>query len=483
MIHKTYSIIAAALLLTTIGGCASWVAPKPEIDAPVVDAWLAPRPHQGSTENLLNWWARLDDPLLVEWIALAQKNSPTLAAAKTQLLSARADRVAGITALFPNVNLVGAGTRSVSDGSGVTKTLLSGAAQASWEPGIWGQSFAALEGLNARYQAAEAQWHDARTLVAAEMAQSYFSYRLCAKQLDINRLDLASREQTNALMAVTEKAGFTSATVAALARASYAEAQNRLVQQEAGCEKLIKGLVVLTAVEEPVIRLALEHSREQHLLATVPDKESLNDLLSVDEVPANTIAQRPDVFAAQREVIATSALVGIARAAMFPRLSLSGNFSVNRLRASGVETDFKAWSIGPLSLSLPLLNLPALNASTDTAKAAYEHAVTAYQTSVRKAVSDVEQALIELDNTAKRVQGALIAAQGYQLAFVGMEARHKGGLASLTELEELRRYKLSADNALLSLQAERIAAWIALYRALGGGWSADQQFAEYREKP
>jgi multidrug efflux system outer membrane protein len=478
---KIYQTIPVILFLM-MAGCASWLSPKAKIEVPVANAWHAPLPHQGSTADLLNWWGRFEDPLLVEWIALAQKHSATLAAAKSQVLSARANRIAGTVALFPDVNLVASGTRSVTINQASPHTLFSGGAQASWEPGLWGQSFAAMDGLDARYQAAQAQWHDARTLVAAEMAQSYFAYRLCVRQLDISQTDLTSREQTNTLTAITEKAGFTAPAEAALVRARYAEAKNRVAQQEAGCEKLIKSLVVLTALEETEVRSALEHSREQHPLASSGDGKTLEDLLTVPAVPANLIAQRPDVFAAQREVIATSALVGISRATMLPHLSINGTVSANRLLASGMETDFNAWSMGPVNLSMPLLNLPALTASTDAAKAAYEQAITTYQSSVRKAIRDVEQALIDLDNIAKRVEGALNAAEGYAVAFVSTDMRYREGLASLMELEEARRYQLSADNTLINLRAERISAWIALYRAMGGGWNAAQTFEETKDK-
>ncbi len=481
MIFKIYHL-NVLLLSLILAGCTAWVSPNPNVETPVASEWKAPMPHQGATTDLVSWWSRFDDPLLVEWIALAQKHSPTLAAAKTQVVSARANRIAGATALFPDLTLLASGSHSVSAGNVSPHTLISGAAQASWEPGLWGQSFSTMSGLKARDQAAQAQWHEARVLVAAEMAQSYFAYRLCTQQLAISRLDLSSREQTNALTAITEKAGFTSPGSAALIRASYAEANNRVIQQAAGCEKLIKSLVVLTALEEQVVREALEHSEEQHPLARSAEGKTLDDLLSVPAVPAHLIAQRPDVFAAQREVVTASALVGVSRAAMLPQLSIHGSVSANRLLASGVERSFNAWSIGPVSVSMPLFSLPALSAKTDAAKAAYTQAITTYQASVRQAIYEVEKALIELDNIAKRVEGALTAAEGYAVAFVGAEMRYREGLASLMELEEARRHRLAADNLLINLRFERIAAWIALYRALGGGWSAEKTFEDNEDK-
>ena len=100
----------------------------------------------------------------------------------------------------------------------------------------------------------------------------------------------------------------------------------------------------------------------------------------------------------------------------------------------------------------------------------YDDAVRQFQAAARQAVREVEQALVRLDSTARRSADAVVAVQGYAAFFAGIEARYRGGLASLLELEEARRVRLTAETALLSLQNERTAAWITLYRAAGGGW-------------
>ena len=104
-------------------------------------------------------------------------------------------------------------------------------------------------------------------------------------------------------------------------------------------------------------------------------------------------------------------------------------------------------------------------------KARYEDAATQYRASVRKAVREVEEALVNLQSTADRNEDALVAAQGYRASFTGTEARYKSGLASLVELEDARRTLLAAQSAVVTLQRDRRSAWVALYRALGGGWT------------
>ena len=97
--------------------------------------------------------------------------------------------------------------------------------------------------------------------------------------------------------------------------------------------------------------------------------------------------------------------------------------------------------------------------------------MAAYKAKLRGAVREVEEALVQLDSTARRAEDARIAVEGYDASYRAAEARFRGGLASLFELEDARRTMALSQSQYIDLQRERVAAWIALYRALGGGWS------------
>jgi outer membrane protein TolC len=122
-------------------------------------------------------------------------------------------------------------------------------------------------------------------------------------------------------------------------------------------------------------------------------------------------------------------------------------------------------------LTLPLFDGGTRRANVDAAQARYEEAVANYRGNVRQAVREVEEALVNLQSTGARSEDALVAVDGYRTSFNGTEARYQSGLASLLELEDTRRTRLAAEIALVTLQRERIAAWVALYRAAGGGWT------------
>ena len=472
--------------IALMSGCAV-TAPPGSVDTPLPTQWYANMataapgeglPHNASLNNLSAWWQLQNDALLVEMIDAAQRIGPSVITARANIAQARATRATSAGALLPSLDGVGSLSRGSvvqgaapggggGTGSAIATTTHLGL-QTSWDIDVFGKNVARRDAAQERLLASQAQWHDARVVVAAEVAGQYYSYRSCEKQLALTALDAQSRGETSRLTALATQAGFGAPAVAALARASAAEGAARLTQQRAQCAIIVKALVALTAIEEPALNQKLGQS-----LAGEPDGPPQRSITSLARVPAQALGQRPDVYSAARDVSAASFDVGSAAAARLPRLSLTGNIGTGRTRAGGMQQSFDTWSFGPLALTLPLLDGGVSQGNLDVANARYEEAVGRYKTVVRVAVREVEEALVNLQSTADRAGNTEVAAEGFRASFAGTEARYKAGLASLVELEESRRTLLAAQGALISLQLERRNAWIALYRALGGGWRAD----------
>jgi multidrug efflux system outer membrane protein len=452
--------LLAALLPLALGACGT-TAPPPTPAALAPAQWHAPLPHEGKLENLSGWWRQQGDPLLAELVEAAQAASPSIAAAQSRIAQSRAQRVAAGAALVPNVDLAASISRSNQQSALPTGTTSQAALQAAWEIDLFGARRAERNAAAARLAGAEALWHDARVSVAAETANQYYSLRACELLLQVAGADAASRADTARLTELTAKAGFQAPATAALARASAADGSSRATAQKALCDIDVKALVALTAIDEPALR--------QKLAAAPPSQAAP---LAIAALPAATLSQRPDVFNAEREVAAAGFEVSGAQAARYPRLSLQGSVGAANFRTGGENTQLDTWTIGPLALSLPLFDAGRRGANVEAARARYEAAVASYKGSARQAVREVEEALVNLNSTALRSDDAKAALEGYRTAFVATEERYKNGLASLLELEDARRTRLAAENALVSLQRERSAAWVALYRAAGGGWTA-----------
>ena len=464
----------ALLAAAALSACASQATLPPT--APLAPPqWQAPLPHNGNVAELHDWWRAQDDALLLQLIDAAQQVSPTVATAAARIAQARAERVASGAALAPTLDGAASVGRSSQQSAIPLGTTSQAALQASWEIDLFGAGRAARDAAQARLDGAGAGWHDARVSVAAEVANQYYGQRACEQLLAVARQDAASRADTARLTELSAKAGFQSPASAALARASAADGSSRATAQRASCELGVKALVALSGIAEPELRQRLADGAPRWAAASTASAATAattgaGPALAIAALPAQTLAQRPDVFNAEREVAAASAEVDGAQAQRYPRLTLSGAVGVANFRSDGQNTKGDTWSIGPLALTLPIFDGGRRRANVVAAAARYDSAVAAYRASVRQAVREVEEALVNLDSSGARAGDAQTALDGYRANFVAVEERYKNGLASLFELEDARRSRLAAEDTVVNLQRERSSAWVALYRAAGGGW-------------
>jgi NodT family efflux transporter outer membrane factor (OMF) lipoprotein len=476
-------LIVTLCLGIGLAGC-SLTRPPAQVEAPVPAQWHAPLPHGGSLASLADWWRQLDDPLLVELIAAAEAASPNVASAAARVAEARSTRVQAGAALLPSLD----GTASASRGpAGLSSTSSSSSSslsastpittlqaglQSKWEVDMFGRLRADRDSAEAKQNSANAKWHDARVAVAAETANAYFSERACQQQLRVSESDARSRSETARLTDLSAKAGFTAPADAALARASASDASGRLTQQRAQCAVQRKALVALSGIDETTL--------EQKLAAS-PAQRALPVVGSIASVPAEAISQRPDVYSAELGVASASADVGSAEAERYPKLTVSGSIGRTQYRVDGLRQSLETWTVGPISLTVPLLDGGSRKANIDAAKARYAEAVSLYRSNVRQAVREVEEALVNLDATDARTTDADAAVKNYQASFDATQARYSSGLASLFELEDSRRTLFTAQTARVTLQRERTEAWVALYRSMGGGWNRQSASAPSSE--
>lgn len=455
--------LAAAM---AAAGCASTgpAAAPPATAAPA--SWNAPLdalPHGGTHAALTTWWQQFGEPALPGLIDAAQAASPTLAVARSRIERARAAAVGADAAALPQLDAVGNASTGRSVPRAPTSTSATLGLQAAWEIDVMGGTAAGRQAARARLQGAQAGWHDARVAVAADTAALLVNLRACEAQLATARVDAASRDETSRLTQLTAQAGFTAPADAALARAGAAQSRSQALAQQAQCDTLVKSLVELTALTESQLRQQLAAGQGR-----VPQPAAL----AADVLPAQLLQQRPDVADAERSVLAAAAEQRQSRAREGLRISLNGNLGAMSLRTSGAgSVNGNVWTLGPLVVSFPLFDGGASAAATAAARAAYDEAVLLYQAQLRRALREVEAARVSLQSTAERGRDVEAAARDFEASLLATQARQRGGLASLLELENARRNAAQAQGVLIELQRERAAAWIALYRALGGGWT------------
>ena len=435
--------------------------------------WQATLPHDGKLTDLTNWWQQFNDPVLTQLIESAQNVSADVATAKAKIVAAQAAVTTQDAASSPSITADASASRSQDSLLFPPKTNVGIGLNASWELDVWGKNKASKSSEEAQLTGKQALWHDARVIVAAETAKQYVNYRLCENLEIIAKKNVASTNETARLSGLTAKAGFLAPASASQAEAQAAEANNQLKKQQLQCVLLVKSLVALSAIPEPDLQAELDKNK-----AVMPVPVGV----AVDAVPAKTLAQRPDVLNAERNVAAASFEVVSTDLERYPTLSLAGNvgwaydttvngFVTTRKRRA---SDGFTWSIGPVAVSLPIFDAGLRAANLKAAKAQYAAAKVIYESVARNAVREVEENLATLNSTALRLEDVKKSADGFNVTLSATQTRFQANLANLFELEEARRASLQADINVFTLENERILAWISLYRAMGGGWKATE---------
>lgn len=503
--YPQLSAIAIILLSLNLSGCASLdflkpdflknkASPKDTIAATkIAPAWQTSLPHGGDVSQLKTFWTQYEDPLLLELIEKAQAESVNIATASTKIAEARASRVSALSALLPTVDTklssskalqqppigstavpVGVGQSGAGQASGgaaagafgfggqaITTTQIN--AQAAWELDLFGANRGLLKAAQTREKAAVAGWHDARVAVAAELATSYFNQRFCQMQLSINQNDAKSRAESARVTEISYKAGFSANGANQLALAGAADAAQQVKAKQAQCDLGVKELVALTDLDETTLR---------QKLAETPFSANENNptLFTIAELPATIISQRPDMLNAEADLMTTAAEVKNTQIQRLPKVSLNGSIGWMWLSGTGFKGEGEVWSIGPISITLPIFDAGKRRANVDSAEAKYAEAAANYRSKVRNAVKEVENALVNLHASADRQTDVQKALNGYQASLLATEQKVSAGFANLIELEENRRYALQAQTNQVNVLKDRNNAWIALYRAAGGGW-------------
>lgn len=461
--------VALLIAIAALAGCATV---GPDHHAPAAEApshWSGPTPHGGDLRQLGAWWQRFNDPVLVKLQQAAESDSPTLAAAWANVEVSRATlRSAGAGAL-PSVSTAGSVTRAAQPGT-PTGTTRTGTVDASWEVDLFGKVRRSVESAQAQVEARHGDWHDARVTLAAEVASNYIEYRACGLLVDVYEQELASIDQTRQATESLVRAGLSPVTDAALAQATQASTTSALIGQRTQCELLVKALGNLTGLPDAELRSLLAGDTNQGAAKGAAKDQTRAALptaptFAVDRVPADVLRQRPDVAARERDLAAASAKVGVAVADLYPSIQLGGSIGLSAVGGSSASL----WSFGP-SISMPLFNGGARRAAVDSAQASHEAAYAQWRGTVRNAVTDVEKALVRLADAKQRVVQSERAAQAYRHHLAGAEAERRAGTVSLLTFEEARRQSLSAQLDLIGLQRDQVIDWIALYKALGGGW-------------
>lgn len=460
-------VVAASAALALLGGCA--VGPRyVQPDLPERAAWSASAegtsPATADEAALARWWDGFDDPVLTSLVERASASNLDVLQAGARIREARARRGSAAADRAPAVTGSAAATRtgtSSESSTGGTVELFQAGLDATWELDLFGGKRRSLESAVATEQAAIEDERAVRVSLAAEVGLTYLDLRTVETRLAVARQNLAALQETADLTRWRAEAGLTTQLDAEQARANLEQARAAIPPLERDLAVNRNALAVLLGAEPGALDAELQATRP------VP---SVSRSVAVG-VPADALRRRPDVRRAERELAAQTADVGVAQAARFPRLTLSGSVGLESLTAGGLVGSGAVVSSLGAGLLAPIFDAGKLAREVDVQEAKLEQSLLAYRASVLTALREVEDALVAFDREQAR-RGALGEAAGAAREAASL-ARHQyeSGLVAFTAVLDAERTLLTLQDSLATSEGEVGATLIRLYKALGGGWS------------
>lgn len=412
-------------------------------------------------KKMKNWWGQFNDPVLSEIIDKAQENSPSITSAIVNIKNYEAILEANVRKTIPNVSVSGSidryGARGYDSGNYTSLGLTT-----SWELDLFGKNELIKQNNLKSIENAKASWHDAKTIVAAEAARTYFNYTFCQKSLAVLNEDYEAKKSQNEIIKLKVNAGFEAKSSLFQTEAGLAQSEANILSTESQCKGYVKSLVALTAINEDSLNSLLEKGlREPHKL----------DLFVPLSIPGNLIYQRPDIFNSMNNIKIASLGYEKTKLDALPDISISGNISSSLSSIGGVSTSGNNWSIGPLNIYLPIFNSQLRKVNEDLAKLQYEQAKLQFYSELRNAIKEVEVSMINLNSHNERLSLLEKSVNNYKKLYLATKQKYEVGLASLFELEDVRRQLLSEMNGQINNELDKVNSWIDLYKAVGGGFT------------
>jgi len=461
---------AIALGAAVLCGCAEFRAPEYEHpDAPAKAEWSRQEAISVSPEQTIvpDWWKSFGDPYLDKLVDRAISGNydikvlaSRIGVAKAQIGEAKAGALPVFDATA-NVNV-----QKVAGVPTSKQTTLGGTV--SWDIDIWGKVEKGVQAQKAEFHATEADWRAGYLTLVSDVSITYFQILQFDEQIQTQDRTLARNRQ----ILTTYDAMFHNGLIP----------KTRVMQQQAEINRLTKDLLELhrsrdiaenalaTLVGVPAGDFKVPTGRLQQRVQLPPVPAGL---------PSRLLERRPDIIAAEYRVLGANNLIGQARLAQLPTISLTGNAGVSSFALAGL---MKAFAGGFMpSINLPMLD-PNVRARVKTSEAQIKVAQADYGRTVINAFEEVEDALVNVDSHKK--QRIELQQQVEQLKVVNaqVEAQVREGVVSQLDVFESERSLLTAQQALLAAHQQILADTVTLYKALGGGWPATTVRNEREER-
>ena len=419
------------------------------------------------------WWKQFHDATLNRLVNKSQSSNQDLKGALARVETARALIGVKRADWFPQIGMSNTFTEQHNSASILHANVPSSTGFApkleqqryhtsfdlSYEADIWGRIKRSVESAKASMGAAEDTLDAQRLTIAAEVARNYFLLRSLDVQRVVLQETIKSRDDTFSLQETKFKAGLTNESDTTRARTEVELAKSDLITIERQRGSSEHALAVLCGAAPASFNIASIES-DHSAPPTVPVG-----------LPSELLQRRPDVRAAEQNLIAANAEIGVAKAAFFPSFKLLGGGGFESLDAGTfLNWENRILSIGP-SITLPVFNGGRNKANLKAAKSRYDEALATYRQTLLMAFRDVEDALLDLKSYAaqrKALEAAMHSAGDTERL---ARTRHEKGLTSYFDVVDANRTVLQTKLSLAQIEGQRMVATVQLLKAIGGGWT------------
>jgi NodT family efflux transporter outer membrane factor (OMF) lipoprotein len=457
-------------LFAFLAGCAAgpdYV--RPQIEAPAqfkeMQGWRQAEPRDALPRG--SWWTMFGDRELDALMARVDLSNQTLRAAEARFRQSRALADQARAALFPALSANASATRSKSPSLPNQPSFAVGAINnynvalnTSWELDVWGRVRRSVEAGEAGWQASAADLEAARLSAYAALAQNYFALRVADATRQVLEDTVAAYERTLELTRNRYAAGVVARVDVVQAEVQWKSARAQLV--DVGVERAQLEHAIALLVGEAPAAFSIERAPFAASMPAIPVG-----------LPSELLERRPDIAAAERNAAAANARIGVAQAAFFPTITLSGAAGFRSTDSANLfTTPSRFWSLGG-ALAQAVFDGGLREAQKQQAIAVYDEDAATYRQTVLTAFQEVEDnlAALRILEEEARLQDEVVQAARHALELTTNQ--YKAGVVSYLNVISAQTTLLSNQSTASSLLGRRLTASVALIKASGGGWSAE----------
>jgi outer membrane protein, multidrug efflux system len=443
----------------------------------VAEQWASPLAggETNGPADLAAWWRGFNDTNLDSLMTVAIQSNLTLRVAEAHVREARAERGVVAGGLWPSVGSSASYSRNRFSANGfpplggfdipLDYNLYSAGFDAAWELDVFGGARRGVEAAGAEIGVAEAGRRGVLVTLLAEVARNYVESRGYQQRLAITRQNIGVQKEALDLTRSRYRSGLATDLDVQQAAALLAATESQVPSLETGFADAVYHLSVLLG--QPPGTLMNEMSSQKPIPLTPP-------AVPVG-LPSELLQRRPDIQRAERELAAATARIGVAKADLFPKFSLTGFASLQSISADKwFDYGSRAWSAGP-TVQWELFEAGRIRANIRVQNARQEQAMETYQQTVLVALEDSEKALVAYAKEQTRRESLMRSVQADQQAVELSTQLYKSGLADFLRVLDSERSLYLAQDALVQSDQDISVDLLQLYKALGGGWETQNR--------